>query len=50
MHKAKISVHSVDVKDMLRVFLIEVAAREKGDLKEEPIVKRLRKVHNFILC
>ena len=27
---------------MLRVFSIEVAAHEKSDLEEEPIVKRLR--------
>ncbi|KAI0066835.1 actin depolymerizing protein [Artomyces pyxidatus] len=43
MRKAKISVHSADVKSILRVFSIEVAAREKDDLKEEPIVVRLRK-------
>ncbi|KAK0183676.1 ADF-like domain-containing protein [Armillaria mellea] len=43
MRKAKISVHSADVKNVLRVFSIEVAAREKGDLEEESIVKRLRK-------
>ena len=29
---------------MLRVYSIEVAAREKDDLKEEPIISRLRKV------
>ncbi|THV04685.1 actin depolymerizing protein [Dendrothele bispora CBS 962.96] len=43
MRKAKISVHSADVKGVLRVFSIEVAAREKDDLNEEPIVVRLRK-------
>jgi len=43
MRKAKISVHAADVKTVLRVFSIEVAAREKDDLKEDPIVKRLRK-------
>ncbi|PPQ75593.1 hypothetical protein CVT24_010899, partial [Panaeolus cyanescens] len=43
MRKAKISVHSADVKNVLRVYSIEVAAREKDDLKEEPIVVRLRK-------
>jgi hypothetical protein len=37
-------VHTADVKEVLRVFSIEVAAREKDDLKEEPIVVRLRKV------
>ncbi|KAI0805968.1 actin depolymerizing protein [Irpex lacteus] len=43
MRKAKISVHSADVKSVLRVFSIEVPAREKDDLKEEPIVVKLRK-------
>ncbi|KAF9051579.1 ADF-like domain-containing protein [Panaeolus papilionaceus] len=43
MRKAKISVHSADVKNVLRVYSIEVAAREKDDLKEGPIVVRLRK-------
>ncbi|KAG6335444.1 hypothetical protein ID866_3643 [Astraeus odoratus] len=43
MRKAKISVHTADVKEVLRVYSIEVAARERDDLKEEPIVVRLRK-------
>jgi len=43
MRKAKISVHSADVKSVLRVFSIEVAARERDDLKEDPIIVRLRK-------
>ncbi|KZT25711.1 ADF-like domain-containing protein [Neolentinus lepideus HHB14362 ss-1] len=43
MRKAKISVHAADVKGVLRVYSIEVAARERDDLNEEPIVKRLRK-------
>ncbi|KAA1472041.1 ADF-like domain-containing protein [Dentipellis sp. KUC8613] len=43
MRKAKISVHSADVKSVLRVFSIEVAARDTDDLKEEPIIVRLRK-------
>ncbi|KIM46867.1 hypothetical protein M413DRAFT_440439 [Hebeloma cylindrosporum] len=43
MRKAKISVHSADVKNVLRVFSIEVPAREKDDLNEDPIVVRLRK-------
>ncbi|KAF8183161.1 actin depolymerizing protein [Pholiota molesta] len=43
MRKAKISVHSADVKNVLRVFSIEVPAREKDDLKEDPIIVRLRK-------
>jgi len=46
MRKAKISVHSADVKSVLRVFSIEVAARERDDLKEDPIIIRLRKVCN----
>ncbi|TRM63595.1 hypothetical protein BD626DRAFT_547995 [Schizophyllum amplum] len=43
MRKAKISVHAADVKQVLRVYSIDVPAREKDDLNEEPIVKRLRK-------
>jgi len=43
MRKAKISVHAADVKTVLRVYAIEVAAEKKEDLIEDPIVKRLRK-------
>ncbi|KAJ6495286.1 actin depolymerizing protein [Mycena sanguinolenta] len=43
MRKAKISVHTSDVKSALRVYSIEVAAREKDDLNEDPIIVRLRK-------
>ncbi|TFK34455.1 ADF-like domain-containing protein [Crucibulum laeve] len=43
MRKAKISVHTADVKAVLRVFSIEVAAKEKDDVNEGPIVVRLRK-------
>jgi len=43
MRRAKISVHAADVKNVLRVYSIEVAAREKDDLNEDPIVTRLRK-------
>ena len=32
------------MKNVLRVFSIEVPAREKDDLKEEPIIIKLRKV------
>jgi hypothetical protein len=39
-------VHSSDVKRVLRVFSIEVAGGEKDDLKEDPIVVRLRKVRS----
>lgn len=41
---SQISVHAADVKQVLRVYSLEVPAREKDDLKEEPIVVRLRKV------
>jgi hypothetical protein len=40
----QISVHTADVKNVLRVYSIEVAAKEKDDLKEDPIVVKLRKV------
>lgn len=43
MRKAKISVHAADVKQVLRVYSIEVPARERDDLKEDPIVVKLRK-------
>jgi hypothetical protein len=43
MRKGKISVHAANIKEVLRVYSIEVAAREKDDLKEEPIISRLRK-------
>lgn len=43
MRKAKISVHTADVKGVLRAYSIEVAARERDDLQEDPIVVRLRK-------
>ncbi|KAI4522460.1 hypothetical protein EV122DRAFT_265208 [Schizophyllum commune] len=43
MRKAKISVHAADVKQVLRVYSLDVPAREKDDLNEEPIVKKLRK-------
>lgn len=36
--------HAADVKNVLRVYSIEVAAGKKEDLNEEPIVKRLRSV------
>lgn len=41
--------HAADVKSVFRTYSIDVAAREKDDLKEEPIVVRLRKVVNPIL-
>jgi hypothetical protein len=42
-------VHTADVKNVLRVYSIEVAAREKDDLNEDPIVTRLRKVRSCII-
>ncbi|KAJ7064916.1 ADF-like domain-containing protein [Mycena amicta] len=44
MRKAKISVHAADVKQSsLRVFSLEVAAREKDDIDQDSIVTKLRK-------
>jgi len=43
MRRAKVSVHAADVKKVLNAYSIEVAAKDKDDLDEEPIVKRLRK-------
>ena len=36
--------HAADVKSVFRAYSIDVAAREKDDLKEDPIIVRLRKV------
>lgn len=36
--------HAADVKSALKVYSLEIPAREKDDLKEEPIVIKLRKV------
>ena len=36
--------HAADVKSVFRTYSIDVPAREKDDLKEDPIVVRLRKV------
>jgi hypothetical protein len=46
--RTQISVHAADVKTTLRVYSIEVAAREKDDLNEDPIVVRLRKVRSLL--
>jgi len=43
MRKAKVSVHTGDVKRVLPAFSIEVSAREKEDLNQDHIVLRLRK-------
>jgi hypothetical protein len=37
---------SADVKRVLRVYSIDVAAHEKDDLNEEKILERLRKVRS----
>lgn len=50
LYSPQISVHSADVKNVLRVYSIEVAAREKDDLNEDPIVVRLRKVGSSKAC
>jgi hypothetical protein len=46
----QISVHAADVKQVLRVYSLDVPAREKDDLKEEPIIIKLRKVRSASLC
>jgi len=43
MRKAKVSVHAADVKHVLRSYSMDVAAKDKDDLKDEVIVPRLRK-------
>ncbi|KAE8451224.1 hypothetical protein EG329_004388 [Mollisiaceae sp. DMI_Dod_QoI] len=43
MRKARVSIESGAVKKVLGHHSIQVDAREKGDLKEDDIVKRLRK-------
>ena len=42
--------HAADVKTVFRVYSIDIPAREKDDLKEEPIVARLRKVVFISSC
>ncbi|KIJ36344.1 hypothetical protein M422DRAFT_212297, partial [Sphaerobolus stellatus SS14] len=44
MRRAKVSVHSADVKQVLRAYSIDVSANNKDDLNEETIVTRLRAV------
>lgn len=39
----QVSVQAADVKSVIQVYSIEVAARDVSDLDEEPIVVRLRK-------
>ncbi|GJJ14909.1 hypothetical protein Clacol_009179 [Clathrus columnatus] len=43
MRKAKVSVHTGYVKQVLRIFSIEVSANSKEDLDEATIVARLKK-------
>ncbi|GAA5851149.1 hypothetical protein JCM8547_004146 [Rhodosporidiobolus lusitaniae] len=43
LRRAKCSVHSADVKNVIRSFSIEVPASSQEDLNEGPIVTRLRK-------
>ncbi|KAF8498868.1 actin depolymerizing protein [Gautieria morchelliformis] len=43
MRRAKISVHSADVKQVLRAYSIDVSASSKDDLNEAHIITRLRK-------
>jgi hypothetical protein len=44
------TVHLASVKNVLSAYSIEVAAEERDDLKEDPIVKRLRKVRDLPWC
>lgn len=41
------TVHLAGVKNVLSAYSIEVATQERDDLKEDPIVKRLRKVRDL---
>ncbi|GAO49277.1 actin depolymerizing protein [Saitoella complicata NRRL Y-17804] len=43
MRKARMGVHTANVKDVLRSFSIEVPAHNEDDLREKDIVVRLRK-------
>ena len=47
MRMLQVSVHSADVKGVICVYSLEVPARDKSDLEEDPIVIRLRKVRLF---
>ncbi|ORZ31159.1 hypothetical protein BCR44DRAFT_1417390 [Catenaria anguillulae PL171] len=43
MRKAKMSVHSTDVKKVMSAFAVEVQASGLADLKEEVLVQKLKK-------
>ncbi|CAB4382565.1 ADF-like domain-containing protein [Rhizophagus irregularis] len=43
MRKAKLSVHVSDVKNILRVYAIDVNARDKSEFNEEEILVQLRR-------
>lgn len=42
--------HTADVKKVLKAFSIEVPARDHDDLKEDPIVVKLRKVRAYLVA
>ncbi|ORY25712.1 hypothetical protein BCR39DRAFT_543048 [Naematelia encephala] len=43
MRRARVSIHTADVKNVLRAYSIEVSASSLADLKEADIVQRMRK-------
>ena len=43
MRKAKLSVHTADVKRVIHAYAIEMAASELDDLKEDDVLLSLRK-------
>jgi hypothetical protein len=43
MRKAKLSVHISEVKDVIKVFAIEIPASDADDLEEADILLRLRR-------
>ncbi|RSH77180.1 uncharacterized protein EHS24_003480 [Apiotrichum porosum] len=43
MRRAKVSVHSADVKNVIRSYSIEISASNLHDLDEEEVVTRLRR-------
>ncbi|KAL1411213.1 hypothetical protein Q8F55_002164 [Vanrija albida] len=43
MRRAKVSVHSADVKSIIRSYSIEISASSAHDLEEDEVVQRLRR-------
>ena len=43
MRKARVSVHLAEVKQIIKSFAVEIQASEKSELKEEEVVKLIKR-------